>query len=133
MDWTREAHTLDEARNRAVVDDVHARMHEDGLIYRGARIVNWDPKMQTTVSDEEIEWIEEKAPLYHLQYGPFEIATARPETKFGDKVRPSCTRTIRATRRYADRQTFETEWINGPVTAAPHQDPHRHDVRHGPR
>ncbi len=121
VDWTREAYTLDATRNRAVVE-MFCRMHEDGLIYRGARIVNWDPKMQTTVSDEEIEWVEEKAPLYYLQYGPFEIATARPETKFGDKyvvVHPDDPRYAQ----YADRQTFELEWINGPVTATLVKDP----------
>lgn len=115
VDWSREAYTLDAARNRAVTE-MFVRMHRDGLIYRGARIVNWDPKMQTTVSDEEVDWLEEKAPLYYLQYGPFEIATARPETKFGDKhvvVHPDDPRYAQ----YAHGQTFEVPWINGTVTA----------------
>lgn len=115
VDWTREAYTLDAKRNKAVVT-MFTKMYEDGLIYRGARIVNWDPKMQTTVSDEEMNWVEEKAPLYYLQYGPFEIATARPETKFGDKyvvVHPDDPRYAQ----YAHGQTFDLEWINGPVTA----------------
>jgi valyl-tRNA synthetase len=121
VDWTREAFTLDDTRNKAVVE-MFTRMYEDDLIYRGARIVNWDPKMQTTVSDEEVTWVEETAPLYYLQYGPFEIATARPETKFGDKyvvVHPDDPRYAQ----YADRQTFELEWINGPVTATLIKDP----------
>lgn len=115
VDWTREAYTLDATRNRAVVE-MFTRMHADGLIYRGARIVNWDPKLQTTVSDEEVDWKEEKAPLYYFQYGPFEIATARPETKFADKyvvVHPDDPRYAQ----YEHGQTFDLEWINGPVTA----------------
>lgn len=115
VDWTREAYTLDTKRNAAVVE-MFTRMHRDGLIYRGSRIVNWDPKLQTTVSDEEVDWREEKAPLYYFQYGPFEIATARPETKFGDKyvvVHPDDPRYAQ----YQHGQTFDLEWINGPVTA----------------
>src|SRR3990167_6736997 len=54
LDWSREAFTLDEKRGEAVVESFK-RMYEAGLIYRGERIVNWDPKMQTTVSDDEIE------------------------------------------------------------------------------
>jgi len=121
VDWSREAYTLDATRNRAVVE-MFARMHADGLIYRGARIVNWDPKLQTTVSDEEVDWREEQAPLYYFQYGPFEIATARPETKFADKhvvVHPDDPRYAR----YAHGQTFELEWIDGPVTATLIKDP----------
>lgn len=65
LDWSREAFTLDEARNSAV-RAAFKQMYEDGIIYRGDRIVNWDPKMQTTVSDDEIEWKEEKIPFYYL-------------------------------------------------------------------
>lgn len=115
VDWSREAYTLDETRERAV-REAFKRMYEMGLIYRGARIVNWDPKLQTTVSDDEIEWVEEKAPLYYLKYGPFTIATARPETKFGDKyvvVHPKDKRYAK----YKDGEKVDLEWINGPVTA----------------
>ncbi|MFZ1736159.1 MAG: valine--tRNA ligase [Candidatus Moraniibacteriota bacterium] len=116
LDWSREAYTLDEARNRAV-NEAFRRMFEDGIIYRGPRIVNWDPKFQTTVSDDEVERREEKVPLYYLQYGPFVISTARPETKFGDKyvvVHPDDERY----RDYAHGQTIENiEWINGKITA----------------
>ena len=114
-DWSRERYTLDPALNRCV-NEVFARMYRDGILYRGHRIVNWDPKMQTTVSDDEIEYVEETAPFYMLQYGPFRIGTARPETKFGDKyvvVHPDDPRYAR----YADGETFECEWINGRVTA----------------
>lgn len=85
-DWTREAYTLDEVRNRAV-NEVFKRMYDDGLIYRGHRIVNWDPKGQTTVSDEEVDHREEKATLYTFRYAPdfpILISTTRPETKLGD-------------------------------------------------
>src|SRR3989338_2402380 len=83
-DWSRERYTFEPALNR-LVNEVFKKIHEDGLIYRGHRIVNWDPKLQTTVSDDEIVYVEEKSPFYTFKYGPFEIATARPETKFADK------------------------------------------------
>ncbi|QQS16012.1 MAG: valine--tRNA ligase [Candidatus Moraniibacteriota bacterium] len=116
LDWSREAYTLDEARNRAV-NEAFRRMFEDGIIYRGPRIVNWDPKFQTTVSDDEVDRREEKAPFYYLQYGPFVIGTARPETKFGDKyvvVHPDDERYAA----YQHGQKIENiEWINGTITA----------------
>ena len=116
LDWSREAYTLDKARNKAV-NEAFRRMFEDGIIYRGPRIVNWDPKFQTTVSDDEVERREEKAPFYYLQYGPFVIGTARPETKFGDKyivVHPNDERYAA----YRHGQKIENiEWINGKITA----------------
>jgi valyl-tRNA synthetase len=114
-DWSRERYTMDPALNRCV-NEVFAMMHRDGLIYRGHRIVNWDPKLQTTVSDDEVDWKEETAPFYTFQYGPFQISTSRPETKFGDKyvvVHPDDERYAE----YSHGQTFEAEWINGPVRA----------------
>ncbi len=115
VDWSREAFTLDEPRSRAV-RTAFKLLYEAGLIYRGRRLVNWDPRLQTTVSDEEIEWQTEAAPLYYLKYGPFIIATARPETKFGDKyvvVHPTDTRY----EKFRDGQKIELEWINGPIVA----------------
>jgi valyl-tRNA synthetase len=115
LDWSREAYTLDEKRSLAV-RTAFKKMYDDGLIYRGARIVNWDPNMQTTVSDDEIEWKEERASFYYLKYGPFTIGTARPETKFGDKyvvMHPDDDRY----KEYTDGQQIELEWINGPITA----------------
>lgn len=115
MDWSRYAFTLDETRYTAVME-AFIRMHTDGLIYRGARSVNWDPNMQTTVSDDEIEYEERNSPFYYFKYGPFTIGTVRPETKFGDKyvvMHPD-------DKRYEDythKQTIELEWINGPITA----------------
>lgn len=115
-DWSRFRFTMDEPSQLAV-RTAFIRLYEQKLIYRGAYLINWDPKMQTTVSDDEIEYVEEAAPLYTLQYGPFQIATARPETKFGDKyvvVHPDDPRY----HAYKHGQTFEAEWINGPVTAS---------------
>ncbi|MDD3531445.1 MAG: valine--tRNA ligase [Candidatus Pacebacteria bacterium] len=86
LDWSREAFTLDETRSRAV-RTVFKRMSDAGLIYRGLRIVNWDPKGQTTISDDEIVYEERPAKLYTFRYAkdfPIPIATTRPETKVGD-------------------------------------------------
>jgi valyl-tRNA synthetase len=115
MDWSREYYSLDEPRNLAV-REAFKKMYDGGLIYRGDRIVNWDPKMQSNVSDIEVVRKEEKAPFYYFQYGPFVIGTARPETKFGDKyvvMHPDDERYAQ----YKHGDTFECEWINGPITA----------------
>ncbi len=85
-DWSREAFTLDHKRTTAVYT-VFKMMYDDGLIYRGNRIVNWDPKGQTTISDDEIVHEERKAKLYTFKYSsdfPIAISTTRPETKVGD-------------------------------------------------
>lgn len=85
-DWSREAFTFDETRSRAV-NTLFKRMYDAGLIYRGNRIVNWDPKGQTTISDDEIVYEERSAKLYTFRYSkdfPITIATTRPETKVGD-------------------------------------------------
>jgi len=114
-DWSREAFTLDVKRNLAV-NTMFKKMYDDGLIYRGHRIVNWDPKGQTTISDDEIVYEEEKAKFYYLKYGPFTIGTARPETKFGDKyvvMHPEDKRY----EEYKHGQKIDLEWINGPITA----------------
>ncbi len=115
LDWSRYAYTMDEKRYEAVMQ-AFIRMYEAGLIYRGARIVNWDPKSQTTVSDDEIEHVEQKDPFYYFRYGPFVIGTVRPETKFGDKyvvMHPDDQRYAA----YAHGQKIDLEWINGPITA----------------
>jgi len=114
-DWSREAYTLDAPRTKAV-RTAFKTMYEDGIIYRGARIINWDPKLKTTVSDEEIEWKEEASSFYYLKYGPFTIGTSRPETKFGDKyvvMHPDDERYAQ----YKHGDKLEVEWINGPITA----------------
>ncbi len=114
-DWSREAFTLDTPRNLAV-NTVFKKMYDDGLIYQGERIVNWDPKGQTTISDDEIVYTEEKTKFYYLKYGPFTIGTARPETKFGDKyvvMHPDDTRY----EQYKHGDKLTVEWINGPIEA----------------
>ena len=115
VDWSRARYTLDDSLNRSV-NEVFTKMYNDGLIYRGHRIVNWDPKLETNVSDDEVERREETTKFYTFQYGPFQISTARPETKFGDKyvvMHPDDDRY----KDYKHGDTFEAEWINGNVTA----------------
>ncbi len=114
-DWTREKFTLDPAIVREV-QQTFIKMHEDGLVYRGKRTVNWCPKHQTSLSDVETESVPEQTPFYTFKYGPFEIGTVRPETKFGDKyvvMHPEDARYAQ----YAHGDTLELEWINGPITA----------------
>jgi valyl-tRNA synthetase len=82
-DWSREKFTLDPD----IIKTVYAtfkKLYDDGLVYRGVRPVNWSTKYQTSLSDLETKSIERKDPLYYLKYGPFVLATVRPETKFGD-------------------------------------------------
>lgn len=115
LDWSREAFTLDEKRSLAV-RTAFKRMYDDGLIYRGARTVNWDPKGQTVISDDEIIYSEQKTKFYTLKYGLFNIGTARPETKFGDKyvvMHPDDKRY----EKYKHGDKLEVEWINGKITA----------------
>jgi len=86
LDWSREAFTLDDTRSVAV-RTAFVKMYNDGLIIRKHRVVNWDPKGQTVISDDEVEYEERKAKLYTFKYSkefPFAIATTRPETKLGD-------------------------------------------------
>jgi len=89
-DWSRERFTLDDGLSRAVAK-VFVQLYREGLIYRDKRLVNWDPRLQTAVSDLEVENIEIKSNLWHIRYpidgepGSFiVIATTRPETMLGD-------------------------------------------------
>jgi valyl-tRNA synthetase len=89
-DWERERFTMDEGLSKAV-NEVFVRLYEQGLIYRGKRLVNWDPVLQTAVSDLEVISEEEQGFLWHIRYpivnqpGQFlVVATTRPETLFGD-------------------------------------------------
>ncbi len=85
-DWSREAFTFDEPRNLAV-RTTFKKMFDAGLIYRGIRVINWDAKGQTSVSDDEVVHKPEKGQLYTFRYAkdfPIAIATTRPETKVGD-------------------------------------------------
>jgi valyl-tRNA synthetase len=89
LDYSRERFTLDEGLSRAV-REVFVRLYEKGLIYRGKRIINWDPVARTALSDIEVEYKEVNGHLYHLQYplvegdGYLTVATTRPETMLGD-------------------------------------------------
>ena len=89
MDWSRERFTLDEDLSFAV-REVFIRLYEEGLIYRGTRLVNWDPKLLTAISDLEVINQEEEGKLWHIRYplvaggGHITIATTRPETLLGD-------------------------------------------------
>jgi valyl-tRNA synthetase len=97
LDWSRESYTLDSTRAKAVFT-AFKTMYNDGLIYRKHRIVNWDPKGQTTISDDEIVREDRTSTMYTFKYShdfPFPIATTRPETKLGDTavaVHPEDTR-----------------------------------------
>jgi len=89
LDYSRERFTLDEGLSRAV-REVFVRLYEKGLIYRGKRIINWDPVARTALSDIEVEYKEVNGHLYHLRYpladgsGYLTVATTRPETMLGD-------------------------------------------------
>jgi valyl-tRNA synthetase len=86
VDWSREAFTLDASREKAV-HTAFKQMYDDGLIYRKEKVINWDPKGQTVISDDEIVYETRKAFLYTFKYStdfPIAISTTRPETKFGD-------------------------------------------------
>ncbi|HSW69864.1 MAG TPA: valine--tRNA ligase, partial [Gammaproteobacteria bacterium] len=89
MDWSRERFTLDPALSHAV-REVFIKLYEEGLIYRGTRLVNWDPKLLTAISDLEVTNHEEEGKLWHIRYpltdhsGHMTVATTRPETLLGD-------------------------------------------------
>ena len=116
IDWSREAFTLDEDRNFAV-KTVFKKMYDDGLIFRKNRVVNWDPKGQTTISDDEIVYEDRKAKLYTFKYSkdfPIAISTTRPETKLGDvavAVNPEDTR-------YAEfvGKEYKMDFCGAPIT-----------------
>lgn len=109
-DWSRNAFTMDTARETAV-NTAFRRLYEKELIYRGDYMVNWCPHCLTVLSDDEVEHHDQEGVLYYLKYGPFELATTRPETKVGDTavaVHPK-------DKRYKELvgQTIDVEMING--------------------
>src|SRR5258707_3822684 len=88
-DWSRERFTMDEGLSRAVLK-VFVALYREGLIYKDKRLVNWDPKLKTAISDLEVQQVETKGSLWHIKY-PIEgthefitVATTRPETMLGD-------------------------------------------------
>lgn len=82
-DWKKTRFTMDPAYSRDVLS-AFIHYYKKGWIYRDLRTINWCPRCQTSISDLEIEYKEEEAVLYYIKYGPFTLATVRPETKFGD-------------------------------------------------
>ena len=88
-DWSREIFTMDDDYSRSVLE-AFVRLYHDGLIYRGERIINWDPQEQTALSDEEVIYKDTKGHLWHFRYplsdgsGHLVVATTRPETMLGD-------------------------------------------------
>lgn len=113
-DWSRERYTLDDDLNHAV-NEVFVRMFEDGLIYRGHRIVNWCTRCASTLADDEVEYVEVQSPFYYIKYGPVIIGTARPETKFADKVvivHPDDKRY----KKYVGKE-IDVDWIDGKIKA----------------
>ncbi len=114
-DWSREMFTLDEGVVKTVYN-TFKKLDDDGLLYRGSRIVNWCPKHQTSLSNLETEHVTRKDPFYYFKYGPFTIGTVRPETKFGDKyvvMHPDDERY----KEYTHGDKLTVEWINGPIEA----------------
>jgi valyl-tRNA synthetase len=111
-DWSREKFTLDPEIIK-IVYDTFKKLREDDLAYRGERSINWCTKHQTSLSELETEAEERVDPLYYMQYGPFVLATVRPETKFGDTavaVNPN-------DKRYQDwiGKEIEFEGLIGPI------------------
>jgi valyl-tRNA synthetase len=113
-DWTRERYTMDAGLTEAV-QEVFVRMFKDGLIYRGDRIVNWCTRCGSTLADDEVEFKEEKTRFYYIKYGPVIIGTARPETKFLDKVIVAHPDDKRYKKMFGKR--FTVPWIEGNIEA----------------
>jgi len=114
-DWTRERYTLDSGLSNAV-REIFVRMFNDGLIYRGDRIVNWCTRCSSTLADDEVEFREEKTKFYYIKYGPVVIGTARPETKFLDKIIVANPGDKRYKKYFG--KSFNISWIGGEVVAS---------------
>ncbi len=120
-DWSREKFTLD-PDVISKTQDTFIKMWNDGLAYRGKRTINWCFKHQTSLSEVETESTEEISPFYYFKYGPFQIGTVRPETKFADKyvvMHPDDARYSE----WKHMQKITVEWINGPIEATIIKDP----------
>jgi len=112
-DWSKQVFTLDNTVVKTAYQ-TFKKLWDAGLVYRGKRLVNYCTKHQTSFADIEIEYEDRKTPMYYLKYGPFELATTRPETKFGDTavaVHPD-------DERYKEwvGKDIEVEGVNGPFT-----------------
>lgn len=113
LDWSRYHYSL-EPQIVEMVYETFRRLFKDGLIYRGERIVNFCTKCGTAFSELEIEYVERKDSLYYLKYGPFILATTRPETKFGD----TAVAFHPGDKRYEKYlgKTLEIQGVNGPFS-----------------
>lgn len=114
-DWSREKFTLD-PKIIEIVYGTFQKLYDDDLVYRGKRLVNWCTKHQTSLSDLETATETRKDKLYYMQYGPFVIATSRPETKFGDKyvvMHPDDARYAQ----YQEGDQIPLTWLDGQITA----------------
>jgi len=112
VDWSRLKYTLDDD----IIDTVYdtfKRLHEAGYLYRGNRIVNWCPFCRSGFADIEVKYRQQMDPLYYIKYGPFVLATVRPETKFGDTAIAVNPKDSRYTKYIG--QTIKAEDLNGPI------------------
>jgi valyl-tRNA synthetase len=112
VDWSRLKYTLDPDIIQTVYQTFR-ELHDAGLVYRGNRIVNWCPFCRSAFADIEVKYREQIDPLYYLKYGPFVLATVRPETKFGDTAIAVNPKDGRYTKYVG--QTIEAEDLNGPI------------------
>ena len=128
LDWQRERFTLDEGLSRAV-REAFVRLYQDGLIYRGKRLVNWDPKLHTAISDLEVQNEEEAGSLWHFRYpladgsGHLVVATTRPETLLGDTAVAVHPDDERYRHLIGQRITLPVTGRDIPVIADDHVDP----------
>ena len=83
LDWSRTRFTMDEDYIKAV-NEAFMHYYKKGWIYRGERVINWCVRCSTSISDLEVNYVPEKAKLYYIKFGPFTVATVRPETRLGD-------------------------------------------------
>ncbi len=112
VDWSRTRYTRDERYEKAVLE-AFKEYHKKGWIYKGTRVINWCVRCGTSVSDLEVNHISEEGHLYYIKYGPFTLATTRPETKLGDTalaVHPN-------DKRYADHvgKDLEVESVDNSI------------------
>lgn len=121
LDWSHLTFTLDKKVIKTAYQTFKT-LWDDGLVYRGKRLVNYCTKHHTAFADIEVEYEDRTTPLYYLKYGPFELATTRPETKFGDTgvaVHPDDMRY----KEYVGKE-IEVEGVNGPFTVRVVADDH---------
>jgi len=128
-DWSRERFTLDAGTTRAV-EHVFVKLYREGLIYRGARLVNWDPKFRTAISDLEVETREVEGHLWYIRYSLADdasrhvvVSTTRPETLFGDQAVAVNAEDARYRDMIGRRVVLPLTGRTIPILADPHADP----------